>query len=158
MKILKKGVKPHLNRSIPLRGEWELISINHLHKSSARPPGYTPILSAGGHKSRSKKTAGVLLVIAWLEVSGHCFPSLCPAAIYSGEKMAGVFSYESSEVDWCEDNYKHSEHVVEYFNTVSSSSLYGSIYCMSVLHSGNSYVSRIISTIKLVLVIFFLFK
>ncbi|XP_062280723.1 alkaline ceramidase 1 [Scomber scombrus] len=34
--------------------------------------------------------------------------------------MAGVFSYESSEIDWCEDNYKHSEHVVEYFNTISS--------------------------------------
>ncbi|KAG9351252.1 hypothetical protein JZ751_025144 [Albula glossodonta] len=34
--------------------------------------------------------------------------------------MAGVFSYESSEVDWCEDNYRHSENVVEYFNTMSS--------------------------------------
>ncbi|KAJ8278565.1 hypothetical protein GJAV_G00088970 [Gymnothorax javanicus] len=34
--------------------------------------------------------------------------------------MAGVFAYESSEVDWCEDNYKHSENVVEYFNTMSS--------------------------------------
>ncbi|KAG7332748.1 hypothetical protein KOW79_004582 [Hemibagrus wyckioides] len=40
--------------------------------------------------------------------------------ILSYEKMAGVFSYESSEVDWCEDNYKHSENVVEYFNTMSS--------------------------------------
>ncbi|RXN34529.1 alkaline ceramidase 1 [Labeo rohita] len=40
------------------------------------------------------------------------FPSL--------DKMAGVFAYESSEVDWCEDNYKHSENVVEYFNTMSS--------------------------------------
>nr|XP_055025230.1 alkaline ceramidase 1 [Misgurnus anguillicaudatus] len=40
------------------------------------------------------------------------FPSL--------DKMASVFSYESSEVDWCEDNYKHSEIVVEYFNTMSS--------------------------------------
>ncbi|KAB5567144.1 hypothetical protein PHYPO_G00229410 [Pangasianodon hypophthalmus] len=40
--------------------------------------------------------------------------------ILSNEKMAGVFSYESSEVDWCEDNYKHSENVVEYFNTMSS--------------------------------------
>uniref|UniRef100_A0A8C9YI77 Alkaline ceramidase n=1 Tax=Sander lucioperca TaxID=283035 RepID=A0A8C9YI77_SANLU len=26
----------------------------------------------------------------------------------------------SSEIDWCEDNYKYSEHVVEYFNTMSS--------------------------------------
>ncbi|KAG7488151.1 hypothetical protein MATL_G00030520 [Megalops atlanticus] len=34
--------------------------------------------------------------------------------------MAGVFAYESSEVDWCEDNYRHSETVVEYFNTMSS--------------------------------------
>ncbi|XP_028857303.1 alkaline ceramidase 1 [Denticeps clupeoides] len=34
--------------------------------------------------------------------------------------MADVFSYQSSEVDWCEDNYRHSENVVEYFNTMSS--------------------------------------
>ncbi|KAM4575582.1 alkaline ceramidase 1 [Fundulus diaphanus] len=39
---------------------------------------------------------------------------------YSTEKMANVFAYESSELDWCEDNYRYSEHVVEYFNTVSS--------------------------------------
>uniref|UniRef100_A0A8C1NS56 Alkaline ceramidase n=2 Tax=Cyprinus carpio TaxID=7962 RepID=A0A8C1NS56_CYPCA len=38
----------------------------------------------------------------------------------SFNKMTGVFAYESSEVDWCEDNYKHSENVVEYFNTMSS--------------------------------------
>uniref|UniRef100_A0A669B7Q2 Alkaline ceramidase n=1 Tax=Oreochromis niloticus TaxID=8128 RepID=A0A669B7Q2_ORENI len=28
--------------------------------------------------------------------------------------------YHSSEIDWCEDNYRHSEHVVESFNTMSS--------------------------------------
>ncbi|KAA0714154.1 Alkaline ceramidase 1 [Triplophysa tibetana] len=38
----------------------------------------------------------------------------------SADKMANIFSYESSDVDWCEDNYKHSEIVVEYFNTMSS--------------------------------------
>uniref|UniRef100_A0A672JME4 Alkaline ceramidase n=1 Tax=Salarias fasciatus TaxID=181472 RepID=A0A672JME4_SALFA len=27
---------------------------------------------------------------------------------------------KSSEIDWCEDNYRHSEHVVEFFNTMSS--------------------------------------
>ncbi|XP_018583633.1 alkaline ceramidase 1 isoform X1 [Scleropages formosus] len=37
-----------------------------------------------------------------------------------GSRMAGIFAYESSEVDWCEDNYQHSENVVEYFNTMSS--------------------------------------
>lgn len=46
--------------------------------------------------------------------------SLSVTGVYSSEKMAGVFSYESSEIDWCEDNYKHSENVVEYFNTVST--------------------------------------
>ncbi|XP_059923642.1 alkaline ceramidase 1 isoform X1 [Gadus macrocephalus] len=36
------------------------------------------------------------------------------------ERVSGVFAYESSKVDWCEENYRHSEHVVEYFNTVSN--------------------------------------
>lgn len=57
----------------------------------------------------------------------NCWLFLCLTGVVSSEKMAGVFSYESSEIDWCEDNYKHSEHVVEYFNTVSSTSLYSSI-------------------------------
>lgn len=45
--------------------------------------------------------------------------SLRLSGVHSGEGMAGVFSYESSEIDWCEDNYRHSEHVVESFNTVN---------------------------------------
>uniref|UniRef100_A0A8C6V2Y7 Alkaline ceramidase n=1 Tax=Neogobius melanostomus TaxID=47308 RepID=A0A8C6V2Y7_9GOBI len=39
---------------------------------------------------------------------------------YSMEKMAGVFSYQSSDIDWCEDNYRHSENVAEFFNMVRS--------------------------------------
>uniref|UniRef100_A0A8C6NY06 Alkaline ceramidase n=1 Tax=Nothobranchius furzeri TaxID=105023 RepID=A0A8C6NY06_NOTFU len=40
--------------------------------------------------------------------------------VYSSKKMADIFAYESSDIDWCEDNYRHSEHVVEYFNTMSN--------------------------------------
>ncbi|KAK7888869.1 hypothetical protein WMY93_024429 [Mugilogobius chulae] len=40
--------------------------------------------------------------------------------MYSIEKMSRVFSYQSSDIDWCEDNYQHSENVVEFFNTMSS--------------------------------------
>lgn len=55
-------------------------------------------------------------------------PSFCLTGFYFSEKMEGIFAYESSEIDWCEDNYRHSEHVVEYFNTVRSTSIYSRIY------------------------------
>lgn len=54
-----------------------------------------------------------------LHQSQRPLSSLRLSGVHSGEGMAGVFSYESSEIDWCEDNYRHSEHVVESFNTVN---------------------------------------
>lgn len=51
------------------------------------------------------------------------WPFIFGTEVYSTEKMADIFSYESSEIDWCEDNYKHSEQVVESFNTVSPTSV-----------------------------------
>lgn len=33
-------------------------------------------------------------------------------------KMSSIFAYQSSEVDWCESNFQHSELVAEFYNTV----------------------------------------
>ncbi|XP_023674276.1 alkaline ceramidase 1-like isoform X1 [Paramormyrops kingsleyae] len=45
-----------------------------------------------------------------------------------------VFSYESSEIDWCEENYKHSETVAEYFNTISNAAFFIIAPVMTYLH------------------------
>ena len=33
-------------------------------------------------------------------------------------RMPSIFAYQSSEVDWCESNFQHSELVAEFYNTV----------------------------------------
>lgn len=58
-------------------------------------------------------------ILIWMCKSAGVLLSWCLSGVCSTEKMAEAFAYESSDIDWCEDNYKYSEHVVEYFNTVS---------------------------------------
>ncbi|ELV10008.1 Alkaline ceramidase 1 [Tupaia chinensis] len=49
-----------------------------------------------------------LLCRAQPEGGGHC------------TRMPSIFAYQSSEVDWCESNFQHSELVAEFFNTFSN--------------------------------------
>uniref|UniRef100_A0A8C6RVJ8 Alkaline ceramidase n=1 Tax=Nannospalax galili TaxID=1026970 RepID=A0A8C6RVJ8_NANGA len=41
----------------------------------------------------------------------------CPGTPYV---MPSIFAYQSSEVDWCESNFQHSELVAEFYNTFSN--------------------------------------
>ncbi|KAL4634761.1 alkaline ceramidase 1 isoform X1 [Arapaima gigas] len=96
------------------------------------PPGVTDLGSSGcdvTHKTRVTGPRTYLLHFQSCSISARVQVKQDRQKVSGGlpvspglyrSPMAGIFSYESSEVDWCEDNYQHSENVVEYFNTMSS--------------------------------------
>lgn len=59
--------------------------------------------------------------LGWAVLGSHA-PLCQTEPVGSGRcvRMPSIFAYQSSEVDWCESNFQHSELVAEFYNTVRS--------------------------------------
>lgn len=54
---------------------------------------------------------------------------LLALTIYDLDTFVQLFAYDSSPIDWCEENYKHSKFIAELFNTLSS---FAMVVCAAV--------------------------
>ncbi|KAJ1305235.1 hypothetical protein OPQ81_000264 [Rhizoctonia solani] len=72
-------------------------------------------------------------------MSGHIVRGL-EAVHRVGQKAYGFWGNHTATIDWCEDNYTHSQYVAEWYNTVSNIpfialGLYGAYYSLTEIPS-----------------------
>lgn len=90
---------------------------------------------AGHHKREAEKLDGQLCFTSSLFFPSQTFFLVFLLSlndIVGGVRMLQVFSYLSSEVDWCEANFERSEYIAEYYNSVTPPDNVGESLCIRV--------------------------